>query len=88
MSSDLEDVPETLRPPVEAALAGAGVSEGHLSLELVDPQRIRELNSTHRGRDRVTDVLSFPIDGTAETVGPRELGDVFICPSHTADLEV
>jgi probable rRNA maturation factor len=33
-------------------------------------------------------VLSFPIDGTAETVGPRELGDVFICPSHTADLEV
>lgn len=88
MSSDLADVPYALRPSVEAALAGAGVSEGHLSLELVDPQRIRELNSTHRGRDRVTDVLSFPIDGTAEIVGPRELGDVFICPAHTADLEV
>jgi probable rRNA maturation factor len=31
-------------------------------------------------------VLSFPIDGDAPAAGPRELGDVVICPRHTEDL--
>jgi probable rRNA maturation factor len=31
-------------------------------------------------------VLSFPVDGSGEVAGPRELGDVAICPEHTADL--
>ena len=28
----------------------------------------------------------FPVDGPARTAGPRELGDVVICPEHTEDL--
>ena len=80
------DVPADLRPAVEATLAATGVDDGHLSLELVDEGRIRELNRDHRGRDEPTDVLSFPIDGTGPAAGPRELGDVVICPEHTADL--
>jgi probable rRNA maturation factor len=31
-------------------------------------------------------VLSFPVDGSGGVAGPRELGDVVICPRHTADL--
>ena len=31
-------------------------------------------------------MLSFPIDESAPAVGPRELGDVVICPDHTEDL--
>ena len=31
-------------------------------------------------------MLSFPIDGAGPAPGPRELGDVVICPEHTADL--
>jgi probable rRNA maturation factor len=31
-------------------------------------------------------VLSFPVDEHAATAGPRELGDVVICPEHTRDL--
>jgi probable rRNA maturation factor len=31
-------------------------------------------------------VLSFPIDGDEPVAGPRELGDVVICPEHTQDL--
>ena len=31
-------------------------------------------------------MLSFPIDGAGPAAGPRELGDVVICPEHTADL--
>jgi probable rRNA maturation factor len=55
-------------------------------VELVDAARIRELNREHRGRDEPTDVLSFPIDGTGPAAGPRELGDVVICPEHTVDV--
>jgi probable rRNA maturation factor len=47
---------------------------------------IAELNGEHRGIESPTDVLSFPIDATAPTAGPRELGDVVICPEHTEDL--
>jgi probable rRNA maturation factor len=83
---DLSDVPAELRPAVEATLAAAGVGEGHLSVELVDEGRIRELNRDHRERDEPTDVLSFPIDEASPVAGPRELGDVVICPGHTADL--
>jgi probable rRNA maturation factor len=86
LTLDLADVPPELRDAVAAALDAAGVSSGHLSLELVDADRIRELNREHRDRDRPTDVLSFPLDGAGEVPGPRELGDVVICPEHTEDL--
>jgi probable rRNA maturation factor len=51
----------------------------------VGEERIRELNRMHRGRDRATDVLSFPVD-EGPSAGPRELGDVVICPERTEDL--
>jgi probable rRNA maturation factor len=79
-------VPPDLRDAAEAALAAAGVGDGHLSVELVGEARIAELNRDHRGRDEPTDVLSFPVDGVGEVAGPRELGDVVICPEHTDDL--
>ena len=83
---DLGDVPVELRAAAAAAREAAGVADGHLSVELVDEGRISDLNREHRGRERPTDVLSFPIDGAGEVAGPRELGDVVICPQHTADL--
>lgn len=71
----------------EAAAASAGVHDGHLAIELVDAARIAELNERHRGKQGPTDVLSFPIDGIEGQEGvERELGDVVICPRHTADL--
>jgi probable rRNA maturation factor len=83
---DLSDVPADLRGPVAAALAKVGVEEGHLAVEIVDAERIRELNREHRGKDESTDVLSFPIDELGPAAGPRELGDVAICPEHCADM--
>ena len=83
---DLTDVPANLRSAAEVALRAAGVRHGHLSVELVGEARIRELNRKHRGLDEPTDVLSFPIDEGGAVAGPRELGDVVICPEHTADV--
>ena len=85
MTADLDDVPPGLRPAVGAALEAAGVEEGHLAVELVDPERMRELNRDHRGIDRPTDVLAFPVDGTGTSAGPRELGDVVICEEFAED---
>jgi probable rRNA maturation factor len=86
LSLDLSDVPADLRGPVAAALAATGVEDGHLAVELVDATRIRELNREHRGKDAPTDVLAFPIDEAGPVAGPRELGDVAICPAHCSDL--
>ncbi|MFP5363363.1 MAG: rRNA maturation RNase YbeY [Thermoleophilia bacterium] len=68
------------------ALGSAGIDSGHVAVEFVSPQRIAELNVEHRARSGPTDVLSFPIDGSEPVGGPRELGDIVICPEHTADL--
>jgi probable rRNA maturation factor len=68
------------------AIASAGVEDGHVAIEFVDSDRIRELNREHRSLDEPTDVLSFAIDGDGITAGPRELGDIVICPEHTQDL--
>jgi probable rRNA maturation factor len=68
------------------AAASAGIDDGHLAVQFVDAARIAELNGDHRGKDGPTDVLSFPVDETGAPVGPRELGDVVICPEHTEDL--
>ena len=86
MSADLSDVPSELRDAVAAALDAAAVADGHLSVELVTEARIRDLNRLHRDNDEPTDVLAFPIDGSGPAAGPRELGDVVICPEHTLDL--
>ncbi len=86
MSLDLSDVPADLREAVEAALEAAGVGDGHLAVEIVDADRIQELNHEHRGKDSPTDVLAFPVDGVGPVAGPRELGDVAICPEHCTDV--
>ena len=75
-----------MRPAAEAALAAAGVGAGHLAVAFVEAEEIARLNREHRDLDRPTDVLSFPVDETGPVVGPRELGDVVICPEHTEDL--
>jgi probable rRNA maturation factor len=68
------------------AAASADIDDGHVAVEFVDAERIAELNQQHRGKSGPTDVLSFPVDEAGMAAGPRELGDVVICPEHTEDL--
>ena len=92
MSLEVEVIGDALRVErvtrlAELAAASAGVRDGHVAVEFVDAARIAELNEAHRGNPGPTDVLSFPLDEDGEPHGPRELGDVLICPEHTVDLE-
>jgi probable rRNA maturation factor len=68
------------------ALASAGIEEGHMAVEFVGAERIQTLNSEYRSIDQPTDVLSFGVDEDGDSAGPRELGDIVICPEHTSDL--
>ena len=68
------------------ALASAGIEAGHLAVEFVDAERIQNLNREYRNIDKPTDVLSFGVDEDGDSAGPRELGDIVICPEHTSDL--
>jgi probable rRNA maturation factor len=71
---------------VGLAVASAGVTDGHVAVEFVEEDRIVELNARHRGRPGPTDVLSFGVDEDGDPAGPRELGDIVICPARTSDL--
>jgi probable rRNA maturation factor len=79
-------------PPAEVerllgiAFASAGVDEGHVAVEYVDAARIASLNEEFRDGEGPTDVLSFGVDESGAAAGPRELGDIVICPAHTEDV--
>ncbi|MFN8634416.1 MAG: rRNA maturation RNase YbeY [Chloroflexota bacterium] len=83
-----------LRAVCAAAVAGEGV-EGLalLTVTFVDDDEIQQINQQHRGIDRPTDVLSFPL--VDDSVGfalppdaPRELGDVIVSyPRAVAQAE-
>jgi probable rRNA maturation factor len=49
---------------------------GEVSVALVDPETIHDLNIKFRNRDEPTDVLSFGVDGPYGEM----LGEVVICP--------
>ena len=62
-----------------AALSTIGLDleqVGEVSVALVDPETIRDLNFEFRDRDKPTDVLSFEVDGPYGEM----VGEVVICP--------
>ena len=77
---------ERVRHACILAAATAGVEDGHVAVAFISAEQIAALNAEHRGIEGPTDVLSFPVDERGPALGPRELGDVVICPEHTEDL--
>mgnify|MGYP001170205036 CR=1 FL=1 len=86
---EADGVPGRERIDVLCSLAAAarGVRDGHVAIEFVDEERMAELNAKFRGKEGPTDVLSFPIDGAAPASGPRELGDIVICPPRSESVD-
>jgi len=54
-----------------------------MGVSVVGPAESRRLNARYRGRDKPTNVLSFPVaelPSVATDGEPRPLGDLVICP--------
>ena len=85
VSVDEEAVARLVARVLEAEVVGSA----ELAVEFVGERRMRALNAEHRGKDEVTDVLSFPLEDTGDGPGPaaaggpagppRLLGDVVVC---------
>ncbi|WP_294948068.1 rRNA maturation RNase YbeY [Sulfurivirga sp.] len=79
----VEAVPaeDQLQRWAEAVFARTG-RRGGATVRVVSPDESRTLNREYRGKDRPTNVLSFPMElpaEVAEALGERWLGDLAIC---------
>jgi probable rRNA maturation factor len=72
---------------LQTVFAAERIETGDVGLALVDSGEMADLNGRHRGKPRVTDVLSFPIDGAdpLEPGMPAQLGDVVVCPAYASE---
>ncbi len=73
--------------PTEAQFAfwvktaiGNSMETAELTIRIVDPRESQMLNNTYRGKDKPTNVLSFPFEAPPEIELPL-LGDLVICAS-------
>lgn len=71
-----------IRAHVAILMREAGEPDASLSLMFVRDAEIAQLNAQHRGKDRPTDVLSFPLEPDVmdggEDIVERMLGDIVI----------
>lgn len=63
---------------ITAVLNNQQIDEAEVSIYIVDEDESQELNSQYRGKEKPTNILSFPAD-IPEEVGVPLLGDLVIC---------
>ncbi len=76
-----EDAPDDeslLRTAAEALSAAGRDEDSEISLRIVDSDEMQALNARYRGKDKPTNVLSFPAE-LPEGVTVPLLGDIAIC---------
>ena len=82
---------QTMRESAHSVLCGEKMSgKFEISLSIVDKPYIRALNQAHRGMDKVTDVLSFPLGENGNYPENRDtgawlLGDIVICAERAVE---
>jgi probable rRNA maturation factor len=73
----LADAESIVRRAIETALDDAGESEGEVGIVLCEDARMQELNRTWRGKDKPTNVLSFPASASGGGTS-RHFGDIVL----------
>lgn len=63
---------------ISTALQSDELNQAEVSVYIVDEAESQELNAQYRGKDKPTNVLSFPAD-IPDEVGVPLLGDLVIC---------
>jgi probable rRNA maturation factor len=73
----LPDAEAIARRAVEATLDDAGISDGEIGIVLCDDAHMQELNRKWRGKNKPTNVLSFPANASGDGI-PRHFGDIVL----------
>ena len=82
------DWPALARSAVHAAIAHSrhpGLSDSEVSVKFTSDEEVRGLNAAWRGKDKATNVLSFPMADEAELDGAQLLGDIVLAHGICAD---
>ena len=90
------DWPTLARRAVHAAVASSrhpGLADSEVSLLFTSDNEVRTLNASWRGKDKTTNVLSFPMaEGEAEIASAQLLGDIVlafgVCAREAAEKHV
>lgn len=71
--------PSALKALIRRVLKKESRQDCRLTLIFTDSSHLRRLNRRYRGKDKVTDVISFAMtEGAGSQYNAKELGDVFI----------
>lgn len=82
ISRELEGLLESV---IKECLRVEGLDEDYeVSVSFVTDEEIQDLNRDYRGVDKVTDVLSFPVDDEFD-VGDKLLGDIIISTNRAKE---
>jgi probable rRNA maturation factor len=68
---------------LDAVLAHQQLADQEITIRIVDAQESQELNHTYRGKDKPTNVLSFPFEAPPGMT-LNLLGDLVVCQSVVA----
>jgi len=90
------DWPALARRAVHAAIASSrhpGLSDSEVSLLFTSDEEVRALNAAWRGKEKATNVLSFPMaEGAEEIASAQLLGDIVlaagVCAREAAERHV
>jgi probable rRNA maturation factor len=89
------DWPALARRAVHAAVAHSrhpGLADSEVSLLFTSDEEVRALNAAWRGKDKATNVLSFPMAEEGDLASAQLLGDIAlahgVCAREAADKDV
>lgn len=83
--SGLDQIPtleqKKIANTIEDVLTAANLDDYMININLVDAETMKKLNQRFKNKNKVTDVLSFPIPDMEKMFGHTKhiLGDVIIC---------
>lgn len=89
------DWPALARSAVHAAVAHSrhsGLADNEVSVKFTSDEEVRALNAAWRGKDKATNVLSFPMAEEGELAAAQLLGDIVlaygVCAAEAAEKQV
>ena len=70
-----------LKKVIKRTLKHEKVENAYFSIIFVNEEEIKKINKEYRGIDKVTDVISFALEDSKDTINNdlRILGDIYIC---------